>query len=194
VRTRASVGHPMTPDDEADSAAGDEAVVWRRPSRSQLKRDADRVQALALRLVQMKPAELRALGLDAELDEAVVLGRELTKNARSRQLRRIAKLLRGMDSEALLGRLDASGKHTSDSVLAEQECEHWRVRLLSEGDVAIEQLLVSLGNSDIVEVRRELRQLVRSAKQEPPDARSRRARLLLLRKIRELSQAFTEAP
>jgi ribosome-associated protein len=175
----------MSPDDEVDD---DGKIVWRRPSRSQQKRDADRVAALALRLMQLKPAEFAALGLHPAVAEAVAVGRELTKNARSRQLRRIAKLLRATDTdtEGLVERLDHSKKHVSDSALAEQEHEHWRSRLLSEGDAALQELLASVTGADIAEARRDLRQLMRSANKEPLDTTSRRARLLLLRKIREL--------
>ncbi len=80
-----------------------------RPSRSQKKREARVVFDLGEVLVKLRPAALKLLPLDDELREAVVFGQTLTKNARARHLRRIAKLLRSSDTQALTEALRDAG-------------------------------------------------------------------------------------
>ena len=174
------------PDEDDESL---EATTWRGPSKSQRKRDADRVALLGRKLVELAPSEVAQFELDDELSEAIALGRTLKKGARSRQLRLIAKLLRERDTQALAAAVHGGAKQTRDAVLEEQEHQHWRLRLLNDGEPALEAFSRSLAVEITPDERRELRQLIRAGRKDPPDTKSQRAKLLLLRKIRALGRA-----
>ncbi|MDH5672940.1 MAG: DUF615 domain-containing protein [Myxococcales bacterium] len=150
-----------------------------RPSRSELKRRAAEVSRLAERLAELPERDLDAIVADDEVREAIAQCRPLRKNARSRQLRLIAKLLRASDRgpiEAGLSQLE--GKHRK-RVRREHEQEAWRQRLLSEGDRALDELVELYPEAD----RNHLRTLIRSARKEPPSPRSKHASREILRSL-----------
>lgn len=164
-------------DDLASASHG-----WARPSRSQLKREAHAVTAFGERLVELRPAELQSLPLDDELREEIETCRGLTKNARLRQLRLIARLLRARDLRAMQEALDGiDGRHRA-TVQAEKAAEAWRTRLLEAGDAALGELLADHPDAD----RQLLRQLMRAAGGPAESARTKRARRELLRAVRAL--------
>ena len=69
-----------------------------RPSRSARKREAEALQRLGVRLVELKEPELQALDLPEELLIAVREARRLTSGpAQARQRQYIGKLMRGVD-------------------------------------------------------------------------------------------------
>ena len=72
-----------------------------RPSRSQLRREAEAVTALGAELVRLRPEALQHLPLDEDLVAAIETCRSLQKSARNRQVKRIGKLLRARDHEAI---------------------------------------------------------------------------------------------
>ena len=177
-----------------DSESDPDNHGWRGPSRSQQKRDADKIARLGRKLVELKQAELEALSLDPELLQAVATCRTLKKGALSRQLRLIAKLLRERDAAALGDALGTDGKRKRDSVLEEQEYQYYRTRLLAEGDPVLDEFCQNFGLVLQPQARRELRQLVRASRKEPPDAKGQRAKRLLLRKLRELARDREQVP
>lgn len=151
------------------------------PSRSQLRREASAVSALALRLAKLSPARLVQLPLDDELLAAVEVAQRLTKNAYARQLRLVAKLLRDLPDETLQAIDRCTSPHYRPGPSAEERmAERWRTRLLSEGDPALNELVTTVPGIE----RQHLRQLLRQARVEPPNERSKRAARELLRAIR----------
>lgn len=187
--------NPEAPDTEAESEAESEAeevFFWRGPSKSQQKRDADKVADLGRQLTELGPGELGKLRLDPELYEAVELCRRLKKGAKSRQLRLIAKLLRGRETAPLFAAVAAGTNQGPEAIQREQEHQLWRKRMLEQGDVALDAFCASLSVEIAPEERRELRALLRKARQTPPDIKSQRSALRLLRKIRELSERLSE--
>lgn len=120
----------------AGTEPGDGAGAVRK-SRSQQKRDAQVFDRLALRLVQEKPEVLAGLSLDGELREAVAEGQRLTKNARSRQLRLIAKLMRERGTGTWLDELNGVRRGRRSQAAEEQANEHWRERLLADAQGAV---------------------------------------------------------
>lgn len=156
--------------------------IYAGPSRSQIRREASAVSDLALRLTKLPKARLAQLPLDDELREAVELAERLTKNSHARHLRFIAKLLRDLPDETReeVERLSSPEYRAGPSV-EERQAERWRTRLLDEGDAALNELLAEVPGLD----RQRLRQLLRQARTETPNDRSRRAARDLLRAIRE---------
>ncbi len=152
--------------------------IW-GPSRTQVRREASAVSDLALELVKLPKARVATMPLDEETRDAIELCARLVKNARARQLRLVAKLLRGLSPEEL-GTLQMLVNEPPGRTSDEHLFESWRRRLLAEGDAVFGEFLAEYPGAD----RQHLRQLIRSAKRTPPDARTARASRQLLRAIR----------
>jgi len=85
--------------EEERAARAAEHEEW-GPSKSQRKRDADRLQELGESLIALKPSELVALPLPESLFDAVSLAQRITAHGglyRQKQL--IGKLMRNLDVE-----------------------------------------------------------------------------------------------
>ncbi|MCK7594855.1 ribosome biogenesis factor YjgA [Pseudomarimonas salicorniae] len=159
------------------------------PSRSQRKRDAEAVLGLAEQLVALPPQQLAKLPLPDPIADAVAETRRISAHiARKRQLHYLAKLMRREDDE-LLDQLRSQLGHDRSEARREtaqlHRIEHWRERLLKDGDAALGELADLHPDLD----RHHLRQLVRAAHEEhlqnkPPKA---------FREIfQELKRAFEE--
>jgi ribosome-associated protein len=159
------------------------------PSRTELRTQAEAYLELAEQLAKGKHGKLVDPPFDATLREAIADAQRFVKNARVRQIRRVAQLLRevGPIAElhaALAGRTaEARAKQER-----EQLSEVWRARLLEQGDAALNELMAAHPSAD----RQHLRQLIRQASRTPPDARSKRASTSLLRAVRALLEATPE--
>ena len=151
-------------------------------SKSQRKRDARSLQALAEELVRLSPSELEGVPLTPELGDAVVAGRELSRGAYRRQIRYIGRLLRDADSEPVRRAVDhlKSASHADKARL--KRLERWRERLLAEGDTAVAELLDEYPQADA----QQLRQLLRNAHREQAAGRAPRSHRQLFRFLREL--------
>jgi ribosome-associated protein len=162
--------------------ASDTPTEERGPSRSQGKRDARAVSALGERLAAVGAGLLERLPLDEELRDAVRAVRDLQRGARMRQRRLVGKLLRARDHEAIAAALAAVGQPSGAEIVRDQRADAWRARLLTGGDAELSALLTEHPGAD----RQQLRQLIRQGREEPPGARSLRARRELFRLLRSL--------
>jgi ribosome-associated protein len=158
-------------------------------SKSQLKREMLDLQLVGERLVKMSAAQLADFPLTPALQDALEESHRIKGHgAMRRHVRRVGKLLRHADSDAirqLLERLDNS------ALLEKQrfhQLEQWRDRLLEGGDGALTELLELYPEAD----RQRLRQLIRVAhkeqQQEAPPAAARK----LFGYLRELSKDVRE--
>ena len=151
-------------------------------SKSQRKRDALALQALADALVRLTESQLESLPLDEALREGVVHARGLGRGAYRRQLRYLARLLRSGDSETI-GRALESFKRAGDADAARlTRLERWRERLMEEGDAALTELLDEYPGADTQSIRR----LVRNARSERAAGQPPRSYRQLFRLLREL--------
>lgn len=176
-RKRPGRGEPI-----ADSPVDEQGnPIYAGPSRSHLRREANAIADVALRLTKLPKARLAQLPLDEELREALELASRLSKNAHARHLRLIAKLLRNLPNETreAIERL-SSPDHRPGPPPEEHLAERWRARLLEQGDTALAELLAEVPNAD----RQHLRQLLRQAQMAPPTDRSKRAARELMRAVR----------
>lgn len=100
TRFQRDVTQPDEPDDDPRN---------RPPSRSEKKRQADRLTKLGVRLTELSPKALAKLEIDDdELLEAIETCRALKRgNARMRHARLVGKLLRGMDVDKIISDLIA---------------------------------------------------------------------------------------
>lgn len=152
-------------------------------SKSQRKREAQALTDLGKRIVELTPRKLDEIPLGDELRKAVDETRKIRAHgARKRQLLYLGKLLRRVDTSAIeaafqrieqQGLLDAARLH---------RVEHWRDRLLSEGDEALAELLAEHPDCD----RQHLRQLVRDARRQAEADKPPRAARELFKVLREI--------
>jgi len=142
------------------------------PSRSQLKRDSQKLKNLGEQLVDMPENHLQKFDLDESLKSAIYEARRLkNRDARRRQIQYIGKLMRNLDLaeiEQSMNRLN----HQSQTYRQHfSKLETWRERLINEGDSAIDALIAIYPDAD----RQQLRNLQRQANREielkkPPTA------------------------
>ena len=140
------------------------------PSRSQRRRDALDVLALAEKLVALTATQLREVPLDDTLLEHVRLAQKITAHiAHKRQVHFLAKLMRKQDDLepirlAVDKPLEVRRKETAELHLIER----WRERLIEDGDEALSELIGSFPDLD----RNRLRQLMRQAQVERRENRA----------------------
>ena len=151
-------------------------------SKSQRKRDALSLQALADEMIRLSPVELAAVPLPGDLRDGVISARALRRGAYRRQVRYLGRLLRDMDVSPIRSAVDAhrSTSHADKAKL--KRLERWRERLMEEGDAAVAELLVEYPHADA----QQLRQCLRNARKEQAAARPPRSARLLFRFLREL--------
>ncbi|MBN8769725.1 MAG: ribosome-associated protein [Stenotrophomonas nitritireducens] len=144
-------------------------------SRSQNRREALEVLALGEKLVELTAAQLARLPIPEDLLEHIEYSKRITSHgARKRQLAFLAKQMRREDDatlDAIRDALEANSETSRRAVALMHRIEHWRERLLGQGDAALAELLDEYPGAD----RQELRTLVRNAlaekaKNKPPRA------------------------
>ncbi len=144
-------------------------------SRSQNRREALEVLALGEKLVELTAAQLAKLPIPEDLLEHIEYSKRITSHgARKRQLAFLAKQMRREDDatlDAIRDAMEANSETSKRAVALMHRIEHWRGRLLAEGDAALAELLDEYPGAD----RQELRTLVRNAlaekaKNKPPRA------------------------
>ncbi|WP_455199947.1 ribosome biogenesis factor YjgA [Kaarinaea lacus] len=139
----------------------DEAIEY--VSKSQMKRDMLALQALGEKLVELSTDQLQQLQLPDDLRNAILDAKHIKKRgAIRRQLQYIGRLMRDVDADDIQSQYDNATQHSAKAVQQLHKIEKWRERLLEEGDEAIQALTEEFPNID----RHQLRQLIRSAKQE----------------------------
>jgi ribosome-associated protein len=112
-----------------------------RPSKSARKRAAHAAQHLGEELVRLREAELTALALPEALAEAIRAARRITSRAGlARQRQYIGKLMREIDPEPIRAALDSRRQADAAETERFKRIEHWRERLVSEGQPALSEL------------------------------------------------------
>lgn len=177
-------------DERDDDGLGPDAEqAAAKPTRAERQEDAAVYAVLAERLAKNLPCELPNPPFDSTLLTAIREAQRFKKNARARQVRRVAQLLQQAGTakeirDAMAGRTAVARAQQA----REQLNEGWRERLIEEGDSALSEFLRQYPAADPTA----LRQLVRRASKIPPDASAKKATTTLLRAIRSLSDAATD--
>lgn len=133
-----------------------------RVSKSELKREMERLQGIGNRLLELPAEKLREFPLEEILLQALLESQRLKSHeAKRRQLQYIGRLMRDADVEAIEKALDfndpGSEVHLQLTVLSER----WRAELIEDPD-ATARFFDTYPSAD----RQHLRQLVRNAQQE----------------------------
>jgi ribosome-associated protein len=154
-----------------------------RPSKSARKRAAHDAQDLGEALVGLKDADLDALALPEALAEALRAARRITSRvALARQRQYIGKLMRTMDLQPIRAALTAGSARAAADTERFKRLEHWRERLIDEGDAALAELANWHPDID----RPALARLVASARSERMQRSSGPASRELFRALRAL--------
>jgi len=163
------------PDDELNEDFG--------PSKSQIKREMQALQAVGKRMLDLSDEQLDALPISVTLRAAIVESRRIRKHeARRRHLHYIGKVLRSEDDpEAIERGLNAfvagSEEHTRRHHLAER----WRDRMIAEGDTVVSDFIEYCPMADV----QHLRNLVRNARKEAEKQKNTGQSKKLFRALRE---------
>lgn len=145
------------------------------PTRTQQRRDALAVLALAQQLVDLPPTKLARLELPEDVMREIGNTRRITAHiARKRQLQFLAKVMRRHDTAVFDGVRAALGENRErqrQETAAMHRMEAMRERLLGDTDTALGELIAQYPGVD----RQHLRSLIRQAKAEkdsnkPPKA------------------------
>lgn len=108
------------------------------PTKTELKRQARTVQALADRLIAAPAEIVESLDLPVKLADAVAAARRITSHgALARQRHYVAKLMRGVDLGPIRTALEADALQARREAARFRRAERWRDRLMAEGRAAI---------------------------------------------------------
>jgi len=150
-------------------------------SKSQLKRDSLALQALGKQLVALSNEHLARIPLDAPVLEAIELAKRIRnkRSALKRHYQYLGKLLRARDPEPIQAALAEIENEANHSIRRHHRAEHWRDRILADGNTAIDALLDETPAAD----RQKLRQLYRNWQKAPDDSKRTQDSRLIYKEI-----------
>ena len=156
-----------------------------RPSKTQLKREANELQALGEALIPLPDTELAAIPVPAKLLDAIRAARRMNKRgALHRQKQFIGKIMRRIDAEPIREYMQRRDDRAREAVARFHRAEAWRDRLLDTGDDALADLLEDRPDAD----RQHLRRLMRDAAEERRREAPPRAARQLFRYLEQLME------
>ena len=144
---------------QAEDKSGEEELP---PSKTKIKKQMHELRDLGKELTELGKDQLNQLNIPESLRDAIHEMRNIKKfGAQRRQIQYIGKLMRDVDPEPIIAKLDGwkgkSGHHTAYM----HQLERWRDRLI-ENDNAITDLLTAHPHADA----QHLRSLIRNARKE----------------------------
>ena len=153
------------------------------PTKGDLKRQAQTLQALGEQLI-VAPEELVAsLDLPEKLRDAIDLARRITSHsALVRQKLFVGKLMRRVDPGPIRAALAAVGETARLATMRFKRAERWRDRLVLEGEAAIVEFVAEFPQAD----RAALSRLVAAAVSEQSAAKATGAGRALFRWVSDL--------
>lgn len=123
-------------------------------SKSALKREHHGVKDLGADLIGLGDRQLRRLGLEESIMDAVLEGRRLKHGALQRHLRHLANLLVGQDIGVIRDALAAMREPHRVDVRLLHEVERWRDTLLAGDDGCVAEIAARCPGIDLEELRR----------------------------------------
>ncbi len=152
-------------------------------SRTQKKKEAEALQVLGEKLVELTDAQLKNIEMPLELMEAVLFAKTTTKHgARKRQMQFIGTLMREIDSDTIREGLAQISLKNRQQTVVHKNIEKQRDELIAGDHVQIEKLIEKHPEAD----RQKLKQLVRNAKKEISKNLPPKSSRLLFRYLKEL--------
>jgi ribosome-associated protein len=153
-----------------------------RPSKSQLKREMDALQALGARLIELGKERLAKIDMPDELRVAVKEAQRITAHGgRRRQLQYIGRLMRNVDPAPIQAAIDEVDGISAVAKARQHALERLRERFLEDESV-LDEIARRTATADF----QQLRQLRRNALKEKAEGKPPRAYRELFRVLREL--------
>nr|WP_240615609.1 ribosome biogenesis factor YjgA [Alteromonas facilis] len=173
-------------DSNEDWFADDNWQDEQEKSKSQLKREAEAKQKLALTLVDMSDAHLAKMPLDDELLDAITLARKINrkKDGFRRQLQFLGKLMRMRDTSPIEQAVSLLTSKHQQANAHFHYLETLRDRIVKQGDKAINPLVDEHPELE----RQKLRQLQRKAAKELKEQKPPAAARELFKYLKEFIQ------
>lgn len=175
------------------SLSDDEFYDYDGPSRSAQKRDAKAQTDLVPELLELSKEQLKKFTF---FDEDFLAGLAMMKKmsygpAYRRQRNYLGKCIRQAGwAEQIQTTLGLVHGDSKQAIAMHHRCEHWRDRLIAEGDSVLGDLLDVFPHAD----RQEFRQTIRLARQEKEQAKApKHARILfkMLKALHDPTQSST---
>ncbi len=153
-----------------------------KPSKSQLKRDAEKLQDLGIILVKLPISVLNNFPLPEDLSDAIKLAQSIKQNgALKRQLQFIGKLMRQYDTTEIQEMYDNYNlklRQKSDNF---HIYEQWRDKFLNNDKTVFDDFTTECPDVDRQHLRQLQRQSINEIKQQKPPKNAR----LLFKFIKE---------
>lgn len=150
-------------------------------SKSQKKRDADFLQKMGIKLIDLSLSKLELLPLPENLYKAIIDAKSIKSHgAKRRQAQLIGKLMRAADYEEILAAYERLLEEDKAVTVSFHEVEHWRLRLLNEGKEALTAFIEAYQPEDV----QHLRQLIKKAVDDQQKERNSGAAKALFRYLR----------
>lgn len=171
----------MSEEYEYDDGAEEYYAI--RPNKTQIKKDMAVLFALSEEMSELPAGQLKTLELPEIINKAVVEVSGMPhKGARKRLLKFITGQLHKIDIEPILEKLSRIKNKSAHAVREHHVVEHWRDRLITEGNDALTALLDEQPHAD----RQLLRQLLRNAQKEAEAGKPPKSSRLLYRQLKDL--------
>jgi len=152
-------------------------------SKSQKKRDADKLQQLGVSLIDLPQKKLDTFPLPPSLRDAILLARSLKSHgAIRRQAQLIGKMMRKADHALIAEHFDALTAEEKGQTALFHRLEKWRDRLLSADNDALKDFIIAFPHADLTL----LRNHIKKAQQDKETHQSSGAHRALFRYLRSL--------
>ena len=153
------------------------------PTKGELKRQAQDLQALGERLIEAPEELVAGLDLPEKLRDAIELARRITSHgALVRQKLFVGKLMRRVDPEPIRAALEAVSEVARLESMRFKRAERWRDRLVLDGRAAIVEFVAEVPQAD----RAVLSRLVDAAVVERAGGKPEGAKRELFRWVRDM--------
>ncbi|HHF7366244.1 TPA: ribosome biogenesis factor YjgA [Legionella bozemanae] len=150
-------------------------------SKSQKKRDADFLQKMGVKLIDLSLSKLELLPLPENLYKAIIDAKSIKSHgAKRRQSQLIGKLMRAADHEEILAAYERLLEEDKAVTASFHEVEHWRDRLLNEGKEALTAFIEAYQPEEV----QHLRQLIKKAVDDQQKEKNTGAAKALFRYLR----------
>ncbi|WP_419419824.1 ribosome biogenesis factor YjgA [Legionella sp. D16C41] len=150
-------------------------------SKSQRKREAHALQKIGEELVTLSVAKLTLLSLPDNLQQAIIAAKSIKSHgALKRQMQLIGKIMRLVDSEAIIAAFAELKAQENAQTAVFHELEQWRDRLIAEGKPALTAFINLYPHADA----QQLRQQIKKAVDEKVSGKDRGASKALFRLLR----------
>ncbi|NQZ33193.1 MAG: DUF615 domain-containing protein [Oceanospirillaceae bacterium] len=153
-------------------------------SKSSLKRDADALQKLGAKLIDLKPNQLAGVEMDETLRDAIEEAKRLKprSGAMKRHFQYIGRLMRFEDPDAIELAINGCDMEHEEYNKVFHRLERWRDRLLANDEGMLDVILSEYPQTDM----QYLRQLIRNTQKEIATAKPPLTAKKLFKYLREL--------